>query len=326
MTPEDQLCLLLVRGRFPPDAQQQASHLLAMALDWSQILERVRIHEVLPLVYRNLQTVGFPGVPEPVRASLEDTFQANALRNTLFAEELKRILPPLRDAGVPVIPLKGAYLAESLYGDLALRVCADIDILVPPQHVAKAFRVLQSSGYEAGFSTPALVDLLGRYGKDCGLMRQGRACAYPLQLHCGLVWGGPLERAMLDEIWSQARHANIHGVPAFALSADWEFLYFAVHAARHGLSPLKWLADLDLMCSRGLVDWPSVSERARRLGWNDPVASSLSACASLFDTPIDPVFTVTKSRIPLSLDAPHSSALQIPREVLFAALLPRSDR
>lgn len=81
-----------------------------------------------------------------------------------------------------------------------------------------------------------------------------------------LVWGGPVEQGVLGEIWSQARRATIHDVPAFTLSAHWEFLYFAVHAARHGLSPIKWLVDLDLMCSRGMVDWQGVSERARRLG------------------------------------------------------------
>ena len=70
---------------------------------------------------------GFLAFPGPVRTKLEDSFQANVLRNTLFGGELERILSLLGDTGVPVIPLKGTSSAESLYGDLALSVCADID-------------------------------------------------------------------------------------------------------------------------------------------------------------------------------------------------------
>ena len=92
-----------------------------------------------------------------------------------------------------------------------------------------------SSGYQPKFTQPRLLDLAGRYGKDCMMMtRQDRMRAYQLELHCGLVWGGPLERELLEEIWSDAGRKSFYGVPAFALSAEWEFLYLAVHASRHG--------------------------------------------------------------------------------------------
>lgn len=323
MTPEDQLCLLLARGRFPPEAEQRARELLAAALAWNRILERIRAHQILPLVCRNLDRLGFPGVPEPVRAELADLFRSNAVRNIFLAKELARVLALLGEAGVPVMPLKGTALAESLYGDPALRVCADVDVLVPPKYVAEAFRLLLSSGYEPGFRQPPLVELLARYGKDCLLMRQDPTGTYPLQLHCGLVWGGPVERDLLEDIWSEAGRRTFCGVPAFTLSADWEFLYLAVHAARHGLLPLKWLVDLDVLCSRGMIDWGHVKEKARTVAWEGAVQSSLSACASLFNTPISPLFSPTESDVRRRFHAPHSS-LQIPREVLFSAKLLKS--
>jgi hypothetical protein len=328
MAREDQLCLLLARGRLSAEARGCAAELLASPLCWPLVLELTYAHQILPLLYRNLRAFGFPGVPGAVRAELTSAFRINALRNTLLAEELVRVLRLLGGAGVPVMPLKGTPLAESLYGDSALRVCADIDILVPPKHLAEAFHLLLSSGYEAGFTQPRLVDLLARYGKDCGvLMRQDRTCVYPLQLHCGLVWGGPVERDLLEEVWSEAARKSFHGVQAFTLSAEWEFLYLAVHAARHGLLPLKWLVDLDELCFRGTVDWESVREKAGLLGWEEAVQSSLSACASFLDTPLHPLFSAAKPRPSRGFDALRLSALQVPREALFTVgLLKRRSR
>ena len=85
-------------------------------------MERARSHQVYPLVYRNLSDLGFSGVPEAVQSGLKSLYLANALRNQLLAEELARVLRLLGDAGIPVIPLKGVPLAQSLFGDPAARV------------------------------------------------------------------------------------------------------------------------------------------------------------------------------------------------------------
>jgi hypothetical protein len=326
MAPEDKLCLLLARAELSPEARERSVSLLGGLSDWPQLFERARKHEIFPLLYAGLRTLGFPGVPDAVRSEWTKIFRLNAIRNELLAGELARILRSLGDAGIPVMPVKGIALGESLYGDPALRVCADIDILVPPKRFGEAFQLLLSSGYKAGFTQPPLVRLLARYGKDCLLIRQDGAGSYPLQLHCGLIWGGPAERSLAAEIWSEASRIAFRGIPAFALSADWEFLYLAVHAARHGLLPLKWLVDLDRLCSRRTLDWERVKERAKLLGWGRAVQSSLSACATLLDTPVPALFSETAPPAPVKLDASGLSALQILRETLVGLRLLTSRR
>src|ERR1039458_7820483 len=151
MIPEDQLCLLLARGHLTPDLQQRILEFLASALQWPLVLERAYTHEVYPLLYRNLRELGFPSVPDAVQAELKGAFVANAFRNQLLAEELARLLGLLGEAGIPVIPLKGVALAQSLYGDTAFRVCSDIDILVPPNTVPEALGLIRASGYRDDF-------------------------------------------------------------------------------------------------------------------------------------------------------------------------------
>ncbi len=325
---EEQLCLLLARARSSPEADDNARHLLAGRLDWNRVMQLVRAHEILPVVWRNLKRLSFPGVPQSVEAELTDLFRHNALRNSLFAAELAHVLSALADAQVPAMPLKGIAAAESLYGDAAMRVCADIDVLVPPKYFPVAFNALRSLGYCADFAQPRLAGLIARYGKDCGLMRQDGTRWYPLQLHAGLIWGGPAERMLSEQIWAAAQQEDFHGTPAFAMTAEWQFLYFAVHAARHGLSCLKWLVDLDQLCTRPGVDWDWVNREARQLEWQRVIQSTLATCALLLETPVPEALSEPSRREPntasaISLSA-AASGVEIPQENLFAVRLLRS--
>ena len=324
---EEQLCLLLAR-RSSDEAEQKTRQLLAAPLAWDRFLEVVRAQEILPLVYCNLKRLEFAGVPQDVQQELAKLFRANALRNTLLAEELLRVLALLAEAHVQAIPLKGIPLAESLYHDSALRVCADIDILVPPLQFVAAFQILRAAGYESGFSQLHLAKLIARFGKDCGLMRQNGAHWYPLQLHAGLLWGGPMEKAIAEEIWSEAQPTTFHNAPGFSFSPEWQFLYLAIHAARHGLSPWKFLVDIDRLCGDATISWEAVREKAVRLGWEAPVDSVLAACSDLFGTTIPAALireaSNRESSLPATLAETDHSGLRILREMRFSIGLLRS--
>jgi hypothetical protein len=286
MTPEDQLCLLLARGHLPPAARSRALELLAAPLRWDLLLARAGAHEVTPLVYRNLATLEFSGVPDPVRARLTDAFRINAIRSMLFAQELARLLRLLNQAGVPSIPLKGVTLAESLYGDYALRVSSDMDILVPPGEVVRARRLLLGHGYTSPFAERFFAERLVRTGDECCLVRKQQRLSYVLELHWKLLFTSSRNAEAVDSVWAEARPKTFFGVPARTLSPEWELLFLAVHAASHKWMTLKWLIDIDQVCVSGLVDWQKIRELTERLEVGSVVRASLGACASLFDTPL----------------------------------------
>jgi len=58
------------------------------------------------------------------------------------------------------------------------------------------------------------------------------------------------------------------------MSPEWELLYLAVHAARHGGKMLKWFVDLDQLCRLGGIDWGKVKVKAKCLGWEDIVGGA----------------------------------------------------
>ncbi len=289
---EDQLCLLLARRELVPHVQGQARALLATTLCWERVLGLASAQGVFPLLYHNLQMLGFPGVPVDIRTELEASYRINALRNTLLAQELTQVLRLLDEAQVPVIPLKGVTLAESLYGDITLRTCADIDILVPRQMVPQGFHLILARGYRAEVTERFFADLLLATNIEYGLVREERGICYVLEIHWGVLGGTPFDGDSTEDLWAEARPKNYFGVPAYRLSPEWELLFLITHAARHRWQGLKWLVDIHEVCSLGKIDWEKVREKAKRFGWEEIVSLTLSACHALFDTPIPAIFSL----------------------------------
>ena len=65
----------------------------------------------------------------------------------------------LAEAGIPVMPVKGALHQHWLYDDPAERPLSDVDLLVRPEHLARAVERLETGGYRqaAGSGVGAVV-------------------------------------------------------------------------------------------------------------------------------------------------------------------------
>jgi hypothetical protein len=235
------------------------------------------------LLDHHLAGLGIPTPPE-ARLELGVAHRDNAILNGLHAHELSRVLEALAAAGIRVIPLKGVALAESLYGDPALRVASDLDILVPAPEVRRAVDALLGAGYQAEFGERFLLEVLRRHDIELTLVRRRGSMAYPLDLHWGLAWPGARDRAALEALWAAARRTTFREAPAWAMTREWELLFLALHAARHRWRRLKWLVDIDAVCARDGIDWTAVLDTARRFGWEAALRVSLAACETLLGT------------------------------------------
>jgi hypothetical protein len=283
--------LLLARGDLSAEEQGSARRLLAQPLAWRDIVRSADEHGVFPVVVRNLRRLGWPHVPEAIRKELEAAERLNAVRNRLLARGLGTILGRFAQAGIPVIPLKGVALAESLYGEMSLRVCSDVDILVPRHAVGHAVELLQADGfrgadrYRAGATD---IDLLLRSNMEYCLDSPPASFRYVLELHWDIAWRWRADSEMVEHLWADARLGTVLGADAWALSPEWELVYLAFHAARHRWSALKWLVDVHEVCVRGGLDWAGVEDRAQRFGLQRALHLTLGACRTLLGTPLPP--------------------------------------
>src|SRR5581483_10467430 len=118
------------------------------AAGWRRLAALAAEQRVRPAVYDALMRrhAGVP-VPADVATGLEADYRRLAALALLRQAELLKLLRALGAAGVPVILLKGACLANLVYGDLVEREMHDLDLLVPPAQLLRAVDLVRAAGF-----------------------------------------------------------------------------------------------------------------------------------------------------------------------------------
>ncbi|TFH29416.1 MAG: hypothetical protein E4G97_07275, partial [Deltaproteobacteria bacterium] len=113
---------------------------------WNRIIDLAREHGVAQMLPACWKTQGMVP-PQAVSGRIQSILLASAARNIRLFHELEIILRAFQVAGITVIPLKGAWLAESVYANIAQRTMADVDLWVRRNELDAARWVMESLGY-----------------------------------------------------------------------------------------------------------------------------------------------------------------------------------
>lgn len=233
-------------------------------LDWDRVLSLAEHHSVTPLVFQALRPRA-ESVPPAILDELARRYQHNARRNLLFAAELIRILDALEGSGVEVMPYKGPALAQSVYGDLALREFSDLDILVRPSQVQRALAGLAPLGFEPTLQlSPAQQKAYLRVGYEYAL--DGRAGQNLLEVQWAIVPRFYSVDFNLQALFERSQPGDVAGRPVKILAPEDLLLVLSVHAAKHAWIRLCWLRDIAGVLRSCELDWEVIQARAHAMG------------------------------------------------------------
>jgi hypothetical protein len=84
-------------------------------------------------------------VPQPFVDAIAANFEKHARRAAELQAEVSRIQRIMRENEIPVVFLRGAFLAFHVYRQPGLRPMRDLDVLVPEAQAAQAAHALQTS-------------------------------------------------------------------------------------------------------------------------------------------------------------------------------------
>jgi hypothetical protein len=232
--------------------------------DWDELLRLAQHHGVLPLVARSLRRYG-RNLPPEVERSLQQADAENIRRSLWFAGELARILEHFKTKQLKSVPYKGPVLAESVYGDLALRQFSDLDLLISPTDFAAARQALAELDYQP---SSVMIPALERFGLRKGYERSfdGRAGKHLVELQWALLPYFYAVDLRVGELFERARQASLSGCEALCLSPEDSLIALCLHAAKHLWTRLIWVCDIAESLRTQRIDDSLVVTRARELG------------------------------------------------------------
>jgi hypothetical protein len=208
-----------------------------------------------PHVHGVLPSLAAP--PPDVLSSLIQRHDESSQYSLLLTAHLMKLLRLFDSAGVPVITLKGPVLSQQLYGDPGVRASVDLDLLVPPDSVERAVRVLEAQGY-ALESSLAWLGVNRLTGRCTELTLRG-----PDGTGVDLHWASaPVDHPCQirpDRLWSSIVSVPLAGRSVPALAPECLLLYLCIHGARHCWTKLRWLCDVAMLVSNDrTLNWEFV--------------------------------------------------------------------
>jgi len=142
--------LLALAARINPDAQAKKalSHAISEFSDWDALVTEAENNAIAPLLFTSLRESGSV-IPQNVKRKLYALVQRHRWANNARAKAMAEIAEACDRKSIPLIVLKGSYLAHSIYPDPSLRTMSDIDLLAPPDKALDVQQILRDLGYTA---------------------------------------------------------------------------------------------------------------------------------------------------------------------------------
>lgn len=230
--------------------------------DWDAVLRQAIRHRVVPLVASACRRAPAATVPASVVAHLDHVARGVAARNLALATSGGRLMQVLGAAGIASLCFKGPTLALLAYGSLALRSFDDLDVLVSPDDVERAWAVLESEGFRAHTSASlsqrrALVSL--QRPTTYVRARDG----ITIDLHIAIAPGYQSLRVAVEPTIAGAEPVNVAGQAMRTLPRELLLVLLASHGAKHMWERLSWLTDIAALLQRQQdLDWERVIEIA----------------------------------------------------------------
>ena len=187
--------------------------------EWDALIATAMQHKLGPILYNTLKPYySALSTPPQYQVLMRQIYFSSARRNMQLYNQLEEVLQKFAKEGISVILLKGAYLAKYIYGNIALRPMADIDLLVKQGSLNKAHCLLIDDGYSITDSN--FEEELPPYKK------KGKIA---LEIHSHLKILPDKKNTDINKLWTKAEKVTIGKADALTLCPEDHFLHLCLH-------------------------------------------------------------------------------------------------
>jgi hypothetical protein len=252
------------------------------ANQWEEIVAAAGRHGVVPVLYHTLKPF-FAGldIPAWVREKMQRIYFLSAAQNMRLYRELFMVLAALNNRGIAVILLKGAHLADTVYGNIALRPMVDVDLLARPADLHRIHEILTELGYGSPDGKVSYQLHLAPYFKENGLH---------IDVHFNITWPPVSLRYDVASLWRRARTYSSRDIDVMTLCPEDLVLHICWHTCiSHGFANgFMALVDMVFIAEHynENLDWEQVWKRACQWGMERSIFVMLVLTERLLGLPV----------------------------------------
>jgi hypothetical protein len=295
LTPEQELLVQAARIHLDDRAGSRLKELLVTNLDWGRILSDADHFGLQPLLLRHLHAGNLAAkMPVAVKNVLEGKTRTAAIRSLTISAQIRRILETMHKKRIPIVLLKGAFLAHTLYGDPALRPMSDIDILCREKDLNKVREALMRMGiYRQGCAqSPYHEQLFGSSRSHLPSFFDLSGKNMKLEVHVSIIPRELRNPRFMDGVWKEVSRSSLDGIPFFHLSPEHQLIHLCLHLYHHmtvsRAITLYWFCDLHewIRNHEKALKWDIVCDRPNNFGLRPKICSMLHLMEREWHTPV----------------------------------------
>lgn len=261
--------------------------------EWDLFIGLAATHRVDTILFFNITNylsssgILMQDLSDEFRESIDKLFKKTGTitrYNLRLFSELQSILKRLKVEKIPVIVLKGAYLAHEVYPGLGMREMDDIDLMFQKKDLALVYTIFKELGYKP--RTPLKIDSIEAVAIEKHSIVDFIKNDCTMEVHWNIV--SPFDVTYIDpeQLWDKAKNIKITNQPALVFCANDFLLHLCHNFSYHhvfgfGLRPVYDILAF-LEHSSASVDWKQVVERATSFGWQKGVWLSLILAKNLY--------------------------------------------
>lgn len=286
-SPTATLLLVLCRNELTSEEEQQARAAVRQGVDWELLARTAELHEVSPLVWRNLSRLEMQSqVSSSAWQALDAIARQTMLDGTLRLFQSALVVRHVQEVSLAPVVLKGFAVGQLLYSDPVLRATSDLDLLLPRADLEPAVARLESLGFIGPPASAKSYYLVHGYH----LVVKGRLLGQPLavELHWDLASRRvfPLDMEML---LTRSVPFVLNNVPTRRLSIDDTLLHLVLHIRKHRYVGLRWLCDVAELLRRynTALDWTYIVQSADTAGIRTLLYTTASLAKAWLAAPVD---------------------------------------
>lgn len=289
---EYELLILLSRLHLSEIQRETARELIPQIKNWELFAKRCVGTYLASLAHVNLGLIG-AAIPKEVDAVLTNSYNQILVRNIRLYQSFTTVLSELNAANIDCIPLKGIYLAETVYKDLGLRHLSDIDLLVRSADADKVCELMDAHGWTVREAEPRST-----------FEKEHFAPAHPftflkngvtIELHTHLYNRNQQARITEEELWKNTFSETFCKGTIRQFHSEMLLQHLCLHLHKHLVgSECKMVSFCDiheLMAQRNQeLDWNKFRDICEKFGCLDEVVQVFLLCRDHWHSEIPNAF------------------------------------